>query len=216
MKLALFDLDNTLLAGDSDVLWTEFLIDEGILSAEDRERSAQFYRESEEGRLDIEAFLAFQLRPLLEHPPERLEQWRDRYVAERILPVITPPARRLLDRHREEGHQLVIITATNRFTTTPIARELGVETLLATELEQQDGRYTGRLDGAPCFREGKIHHLRRWLQQHGQVPAESWFYSDSANDIPLLEWSDHPTAVDPDPRLRAHAEQRGWPVISLR
>ncbi len=216
MKLALFDLDNTLLAGDSDLLWTEFLIDEGILSQADKARSDRFYRDYAQGTLDIQGFLDFQLRPLRDHPPEQLQAWRSRFMETKILPVITPAARQLVAGHRQQGHRTVIITATNRFTTTPIASELGVEALLATELEQIDGRYTGRLLGQPCFKEGKIDHLRRWIDTQDRAPQESWFYSDSANDIPLLEWVDHPFAVDPDPRLHGIATTRGWPIITLR
>ncbi len=216
MKLALFDLDNTLLAGDSDVLWTEFLIEQGVLAESDRERSDQFYRDYEQGELDIQGFLDFQLRPLRMHDPERLEAWRSHYFREKILPVITDGARALVAAHRRQGHRTVIITATNRFTTTPIAAELAVDALLATEVERVDGRYTGRLLGVPCFREGKIQHLEHWLETQAARPDETWCYSDSANDIPLLEWSDHAVAVDPDPRLEEHARSRGWPVISLR
>ncbi len=221
MHLAIFDLDNTLLAGDSDYLWGRFLAEEGVVDGESYEReNRRYYEAYRAGTLDIQAFLAFALRPLARLPRERLEALRTRFVAERILPIIPEASRRLLAEHRARGHRLLILTATNRFVTTPIAAELGVTDLLATEPEEVGGRYTGRVAGVPCFREGKVQRLEAWLAEQGlplgPTLERAWFYSDSHNDLPLLERVGHPVAVDPDPRLLAVARARGWPVRSLR
>lgn len=217
MALALFDLDNTLLAGDSDYLWGCFLAREGLVDGEAYEReNLRFYRDYQAGRLDIHEFLRFALRPLADHDPALLEAVRARFLEETIAPIVAPGARELLARHRAAGDRVAIVTATNRFVTGPIAALLGVDDLLATEPQRVDGRYTGEPDGVPCFREGKVTRLHAWLAQEGLDLAGSWFYSDSLNDLPLLEAVDHPVAVDPDPTLAATAAERGWPVISLR
>lgn len=220
MQLACFDLDNTLLATDSDHEWGQFLIDLGI---RDREQHAvandRFYADYQAGTLDIDAFLAYQLAPLAEHAPAQLDAWHRQFMRERILPRVTRSARKLVQQHREAGHTLIIVTATNSFVTAPIAQEFGIEHLIATEPEQVDGRYTGRYAGTPSFREGKVTRLEEWLAGRGarlDTLAESWFYSDSRNDLPLLERVTHPVAVDPDPTLESIAHQRRWPVISLR
>jgi HAD superfamily hydrolase (TIGR01490 family) len=220
MKLVLFDLDNTLLAGDSDYEWGQFLIAKGAVdSAHYEAKNRAFYEDYKAGRLDIYAFLAFALRPLATHPREQLEAWRAEYVASRIRPMITLAARGLVNRHLDDADLVAIITATNSFVTSPIAREFGIPHLIATEPEQIDGRFTGEVAGTPCFREGKVARIESFLADHGSGLdrlESSWFYSDSHNDLPLLERVRHPVAVDPDPVLRAHAETRGWPVISLR
>lgn len=217
MPLAIFDLDNTLLAGDSDYLWTRFLIDNGVVDGPAYEReNERFYRQYQEGTLDIFEFLRFQLRPLAEHDTQHLSQWRDRFLRTRIDPIILPAARELLDRHRRDGHTLLIITATNRFITGPIAQRLGVEHLIATEPEFAHGRYTGEVVGVPSYREGKVERLGHWLREHDADLTESWFYSDSHNDLALLAQVTHPVAVDPDPPLAETAQARGWPIISLR
>ncbi|MFA7096099.1 MAG: HAD family hydrolase [Gammaproteobacteria bacterium] len=217
MSLALFDLDNTLLGGDSDYLWGRFLVEQGIVDGVSYEReNLRFYKEYLAGTLDIYEFLRFQLRPLAEHDVDTLHRWREQYLAQMIEPIILPAARALLQEHRAKGHTLVIITATNRFITGPIAEALGVEHLLATEPEMENGRYTGGVSGTPCFREGKVVRLRQWLGQHGKTLEGSWFYSDSHNDLPLLEMVSNPVAVDPDKTLALHAKKAGWPIISLR
>lgn len=217
MSLALFDLDNTLLNGDSDYLWGQFLAEHGIVDGEAYQAANQrFYDQYLAGSLDIREFLRFQLRPLAEHDPRQLYRWRDRYLKEKILPVMQPKARALLDRHRSQGDELVIITATNRFITGPIAELYGVKQLLATEPEMSNGRYTGGVIGTPCFQEGKVVRLKEWLTERGLDLTESWFYSDSHNDIPLLSRVTHPVAVDPDDQLRRHAVEQGWDIISLR
>lgn len=217
MPLALFDLDNTLLAGDSDYLWGQFLVERGIVDRGAYEsENERFYRDYRAGQLDIGAFLRFALRPLAAHPTAALHAWREAFLREKIDPVILAPARALVERHRAAGDLLLLVTATNAFVTAPIAERLGIPHLIATEPEQADGRYTGEVAGIPAFREGKVQRLQAWLAQTGHDLAGSTFYSDSHNDIPLLESVDHPVAVDPDPQLRAYARQRGWPTISLR
>lgn len=217
LRLALFDLDNTLLGGDSDYLWGQFLGENGLVDgAAYEQENRRYYEEYCAGTLDIHAFLTFSLRPLSQYPIAELEQWRSRFVADKIEPIILPKGLALLDRHRQQDHTLLIVTATNRFVTDPIARRLAVPHLLATEPEQVDGRYTGRISGTPCFRAGKVERLQAWLAQHEATATETWFYSDSHNDIPLLEYVDHPIAVDPDASLQAHAQAQGWPIISLR
>ena len=217
MQLAIFDLDNTLLAGDSDYLWGKFLAERGIVDAEFYEKeNHRFYEEYKAGDLNIFEFLAFSLKPLTQHSPDVLASLHREFMQDWIQPIIPPAARQLLARHRENGDVLLIITATNRFITAPIAEELGVPHLLATEPELRNGWYTGRVSGTPCFREGKVERLQAWLKQTGNNLAKSWFYSDSHNDLPLLEMVTHPVAVDPDETLADHAEAKGWPIISLR
>lgn len=215
VSLALFDLDNTLLAGDSDHLWGDYLVGIGAVDgAHYRVENQRFYDAYRAGTLDIFEFLAFALRPLAEHPRERLEAWRERFMAEAIDPIVLPAARALVEHHRRQGHRTAIITATNRFVTEPIARLFGVDALIATEPEELAGVYTGRVAGVPCYREGKVTRLAEWLA--GDRPAPTWFYSDSHNDLPLLAEVDHPVAVDPDPVLHEQARRRGWPVLTLR
>ncbi|MDP2433867.1 MAG: HAD family hydrolase [Pseudomonadota bacterium] len=218
MRLALFDLDNTLLAGDSDFEWAQFLIDQGVLDRELYEaRNQEFYDQYKAGTLDIHEFLDFQLKPLARHPRAQLGAWHRDYMASKVIPMIAPGTAELLQRHADDV--CMIVTATNSFVTAPIARHLGVPHLIATEPEQVNGDFTGRVAGAPSFREGKVARLEQWLSEQGKTWAdvtESWFYSDSLNDLPLLARVHHPVAVDPDATLREHAEKHGWPVISLR
>ena len=217
MILALFDLDNTLLAGDSDFEWAQFLIDRGVLDREVYEaRNQAFYDQYKAGTLDIHEFLDFQLKPLSRHPRQVLDTWHAEYMKERIAPMLRDSARALVERHRDEVR--VIITATNSFVTAPIARAFGIEHLIATEPEIRNGEFTGGVSGTPCFREGKVARLEAWLVGRGhslKSVIKSTFYSDSQNDLPLLEQVSHPVAVDPDAALGAHARARGWPVISL-
>ena len=217
MALAIFDLDNTLLAGDSDYLWGQFLVARGLvdgaLYARENER---FYRDYREGTLDIHAFLRFALRPLKEHPRALMEALREEFLRACIAPIMLPAARALIESHRAAGDTLLIITATNAFVTAPIAAAFGVPNLIATEPERRGAHYTGEVAGIPAFREGKVRRLEDWLAARGAGLAGSRFYSDSHNDLPLLLRVEGPVAVDPDPRLRAEAESRGWPVISLR
>ena len=217
MALALFDLDNTLLDGDSDYLWGCFLAEHGIVDAEAYESENQrFYDQYLEGSLDIHEFLRFQLKPLATHKRAQLEAWREQYLVEKIDPILLPRARALLDKHRAQGDQLLIITATNRFITEPIAKRYGVDQLLATEPEIVAGEYTGAVNGTPCFQAGKVEQLHNWLEKENQTLEGSWFYSDSHNDLPLLEQVEYPVAVDPDDKLKSHARAMGWPITSLR
>ena len=220
MNLALFDLDNTLLACDSDYEWGQFLVDRGVLRRDQYEaQNAAFYEQYQAGTLDIHEFLGFALRPLAEHAPEDLARWHADFMATRIRPAITATARALVRRHLDAGDLCAVVTATNSFVTGPIAAEFGVPHLLATEPERIAGRFTGRVAGIPCFREGKNARLDAWLAAQGRTlrdfPA-STFYSDSHNDLPLLERVSRPVAVDPDAQLAAEAARRGWPLLSLR
>jgi HAD superfamily hydrolase (TIGR01490 family) len=220
MILTLFDLDNTLLAGDSDYEWGQFLVDRGVLARDEYEaQNAQFYEQYKAGTLDIHEYLGFALRPLAAHTAPELAGWHAEFMRTRILPMIAPRARGLVARHRDAGDLCAVVTATNSFVTAPIARELGIPHLIATEPESVNGRFTGRVAGTPCFREGKIRRVDQWLAGLGRRLedfGESCFYSDSHNDLPLLERVRRPVAVDPDPQLAAEATRRGWPVISLR
>jgi len=220
MRLALFDLDNTLLTGDSDYEWGQFLVDRGVLDRSRYEaQNRAYYEQYVAGTLDIHEYLGFALRPLAEHTPQDLERWHGEFMRLRILPMITPAARALVRRHLDAGDLCAVITATNSFVTAPIAREFGVAHLIATEPETARGRFTGRVAGTPCFREGKVRRLDEWLAGQGRGLgdfAESAFYSDSHNDLALLARVTRPVAVDPDEALAAHAARRGWPVLSLR
>ena len=217
MQLAIFDLDNTLLAGDSDYLWGQFLVDQGLVDGDWYEReNRRFYEQYKAGTLDIYEFCAFSLKPLTAHEPQLLYQWRQDFVRERIEPIVAAGTPTLLEKHRAQGDQLLIITATNRFITEPIAELLGIDELIATDPEMQDGRYTGRVAGLPSFQNGKVQRFKQWLEQQPQKFTRTIFYSDSRNDLPLLLLADQAVAVDPDEVLRAEAMQRGWPVISLR
>ena len=217
MGIALFDLDNTLIAGDSDFLWGCFLVEQGIVDSELYEReNRRFYDQYRVGELDIHEFLDFQLRPLSEHPVDTLQQWRRQYIEEKITPILLPKAQALIDRHRQQGDTLVVITATNRFITGPIVELYDIPHLLATEAEILDDRYTGKVSGIPCFQDGKVTRLSDWLKVNRHSLDNSWFYSDSHNDLPLLNRVTHPVAVDPDEILEEHARNNDWPIISLR
>lgn len=217
MKLAIFDLDNTLLGGDSDYLWGQFLCEHGYLDKDSHHRKhKQYYEDYKAGRLDIMEFLEFQLQPLAGVDPATLEQRRTQYLEEKIRPIILEKGLKLVNRHRDQGHCLLIITATNEFITRPIAGMLGVENLIASRAEIVDDYYTGKAVGIPSYAEGKVKRLQLWLEDHGSNPEESWFYSDSHNDLPLLRTVDHPVAVDPDDILEKTAREKNWPVISLR
>lgn len=217
MRLALFDLDNTLLAGDSDHSWGEFLCETGRVDvAEYRARNDSFYADYCAGRLDVMAYQSFTQAVLGRTAADELARWQAEFMAEVIEPIILARGETLLAEHREAGDRVVIITATNRFITAPIAARLGVSDLLATECGEQDGRYLGYCVGVPCFQEGKVTRLNQWLGETGLNLQDSYFYSDSRNDLPLLQAVTNPVAVDPDDTLRATAIERGWPVISLR
>ncbi len=219
MSLAIFDLDNTLIAGDSDHAWGEFLVEQNLVdpnvfkTANDR-----FYEDYCRGQLDIHAYLRFALKPLAAFGPDELAELHQQFMETKIKPIRLQKAQDLIEMHRGRGDVLLVITATNRFVTEPIVRSLNIENLLASDGEIIDGRYTGEPIGVPCFAEGKITRLEQWLTEQDKKTSdlERYFYSDSLNDIPLLDMVDHPHAVDPDDTLKQIAAERGWPVISLR
>lgn len=217
MSLAIFDLDNTLIAGDSDHSWGEFIVEQGLVDAEHyRAENDRFYREYENGGLDVNEYLRFALEPLTRYSLDELAKLHQQFMAEKIDPMRLPKAEALLQKHRDAGDYLLIMTSTNSFVTGPIAKSLGVDEIMASEAEIKDGRYTGNVVGTPCFQAGKVTRLQQWLAQYEGDKENCYFYSDSINDLPLLSEVDNPVAVDPDETLRAHAEAAGWPVISLR
>jgi len=217
MALAIFDLDHTLLAGDSDHAWGDFMVERGIVDgATYRAANERYYADYQTGTLDIFDFLAFALAPLARLDRSTLDALHAEFMETHICPMVAPGTPALLAKHRAQGDILIIITATNRFVTAPIARLLGVEHLIATDLEERDGRYTGQVAGTPCYREGKVTRLHAWMRAHSANLVGSACYSDSHNDLPLLGEVAQPVAVDPDPTLRREALARGWPIISLR
>ncbi len=217
MSLALFDLDNTLLAGDSDYLWGVFLVEKGLVDGElYKAANEKFYQQYADGELDIHEFLNFSLNPLSQIPMPTLAGLHEEFMDQQIRPLMTALGREKIEQHKELGDTTLIITATNRFVTEPIARAFGVDDLIATEPEIIDGRYTGRVAGTPCFQRGKITRLQQWMEANGETLEDSTFYSDSHNDLPLLNIVEQPVAVDPDPQLEKTATDNGWPVISFR
>lgn len=216
MALAIFDLDNTLLAGDSDYLWGRFLVNQGEVDGEYYEKTnQQFYEDYKAGKLDIYKFQAFSLEPITRMSAEHRNELHNRYMNDIIKPLIKPEAIALVEKHRKQGDQLLIITATNRFITAPIAKAFAIDELLATDPEVVDDRYTGNISGTPCYQDGKVVRLNSWLEEHNQDLKDSWFYSDSHNDLPLLKKVDHPIVVSPDDVLRDHAQKQGWPILEL-
>ncbi len=219
-NLALFDLDNTLLAGDSDYNWSLFLISEGLLDAKThQERNEQFYQDYKNGCLNITEFLAFQLKPLSEHSKKFLDELHVKYMDKVIRPMMTNKAQALVDKHKAAGDLCVIITATNSFVTKPIATAYGIEHLIGSDPEMVNGEYTGGVTGVPTYKEGKVTRINQWLEARGTKLDDyevSYFYSDSHNDLPLMKLVTNPVAVDADEALTAYAKQNAWPEISLR
>lgn len=217
MALAIFDLDNTLISGDSDHGWGQFLVEQGLVDAQLFKEKNDYYLEQYQlGQLDILEYLEFSLQALTLFPTEKLFQLRTQFVEEKIVPIITQKSLDLLQKHRDAGDYLLIITATNLFVTEPIAERLGVDDIIATNPEVINGQYTGKISGIPSFQDGKVKRLATWLQQNTLSLQGSYFYSDSHNDLPLLKQVDYPVAVDADETLSAYAQQNGWPIISLR
>jgi len=217
MRLAIFDLDNTLIAGDSDYLWGEFLVQNQLIDAEEYQKMNQrFYQQYKNGTLDIFEYQAFSLKPLSEHSMAQLQAWHSEFMKQMIMPIMLPKAQAVIEQHRKQGDQLLIITATNSFITRPIGLKLGIDQLIGTEPEIQDGRYTGRVKGIPSFQQGKITRLEDWLADKTLTLEESFFYSDSHNDLPLLEKVTYPIVVDGDETLSKIAHERGWQHISFR
>lgn len=222
MNLALFDLDNTLLAGDSDYEWAQFLISKGVVDREVQEaRNNAFYEDYKAGTLDIQTFLDFQLAPLARHNRPELDAWHREFMSKRIAPIMGPKAKALVRQHLDAGDLCAIVTATNSFVTGPIARAFGVPHLIATipGADATSGRFSGAPTGVPSFQSGKITRVEAWLAESGHWWGsfeQTWFYSDSHNDLPLMKKVSHPVAVDPDPTLQSHAESHGWQIITLR
>lgn len=217
MALAIFDLDNTLLSGDSDYGWGKFLVDQRLVDRKQYEHAnKKFFQDYQQGVLDIYEYSAFSFAPLAERSMEELQQLHQRFMQEVVRPMMGEPAKDLVAKHRNQGHVLLVITATNSFITRPIVQAFGIDHLLATEPKIINGRYSTEIEGIPCYKEGKVQRLDQWLQANNQSLDDSWFYTDSINDRALLERVTHPVAVDPDDKLRALARERGWQIISLR
>ena len=218
MSLVIFDLDNTLIADDSDFLWGQFLVEQGLVDSECYTKAnTKFYEDYKQGKLDIVEFLHFSLKPLADNDAEQLYRWREQFIAQKIQPLLLDAAQQLIAHHRQQGDTLLIITATNRFITEPIAHLYGIEHLIATTPEMQHGQFTGQFIGIPSFQEGKVTLLQQWLHNFPEESLDnSWFYSDSHNDLPLLSLVTTPVAVDPDATLRAYAVEHNWAIISLR
>lgn len=217
MGLAIFDLDNTLIAGDSDYSWGEFIVEQGLVDADHyRAENERFYLQYQQGGLNVHEYLRFALEPLTRFSLDQLSELHRQFMSEKVAPMRLSKAAALLQQHRDAGDYLLIMTSTNSFVTGPIAASLGVDAILASEAEVVDGRYTGNIVGTPCFQGGKVTRLHEWLASYTGAREPCYFYSDSINDLPLLADVSHPVAVDPDDRLRAHAEAAGWPIITLR
>jgi HAD superfamily hydrolase (TIGR01490 family) len=217
LELVIFDLDNTLIAGDSDYAWGQFLVSKGIVDAEAYTReNDRFYLEYKNKTLNIHEYQQFVLTPIKTLTPRQREQLHQEFMETVVADLRLSKADALIKKHREAGDSLMIITATNRFIAGPIGPWLGIDTVLATEPEIIEGEFTGKVDGIPCFQEGKIQRLQAWLDSESLRPSSLTFYSDSINDLPLLAFVDKPFAVDPDEPLKAHAKSQGWPILSLR
>ncbi|MBE9537982.1 MAG: HAD family hydrolase [Proteobacteria bacterium] len=217
MTLAIFDLDNTLIGGDSDNLWGQYVCDQKLVDAAGFEQqNNQFYEDYKSGTLDINAYLRFALSSLKGQPGDVLVAWHREFMRTIIQPIMLPKAKALIAKHRDQGDTLLIITATNVYVTRPIAEALGIENLLGCEAEIVDGLYTGEPSGVPSYREGKVTRLNAWLEETGESMDGAYFYGDSQHDLPLLELVDNPVAVDPDETLRARAVAQRWPIVSLR
>ncbi len=216
MTLALFDLDNTLLSGDSDYEWGQFLVRKNLVDKKAyEEANIRFYEQYKQGELDIYEWSAFTFKPLAERSMKALATLHKEYMQDVILPIMGDKAKATIKHHRQQGHTLIVITATNSFITRPIVEAFGIENLIATESKIVNGRYTTDVDGIPCFSTGKVERLTAWLTRNNESLEGSYFYSDSHNDLPLLEIVDHPIAVDPDGTLEAIAKQREWRITSF-
>ncbi|MEE9351772.1 MAG: HAD family hydrolase [Thiotrichaceae bacterium] len=217
MTLAIFDLDNTLLAGDSDYEWGQFLVNKGIVDKDVYEQANnRFLEQYQQGQLDIHEFAQFAFQPLAENSLEDLLSWREVFLQEVIAPLMTSKAKDLVKYHQQQEHTLLVITATNSFITAPIVESFGIPHLIATEPKQRNGHYIAEIEGVPCFQEGKVERLKDWLIIHNKDLGGSIFYSDSHNDLPLLKMVETAVAVDPDEKLKQVAEDLKWDIISLR
>ena len=217
MPLAIFDLDNTLIAGDSDHGWGEFLVRKGKVDSNHyKTMNDQFYADYEAGCLDIYAYLEFSLEPLTRIPRSELLLLRQTFIHEVTAPMMLNKAHSLLEKHRQAADRLLVITSTNRFIAEPICEALGIDSLIATEPEIIDDCFSGQIVGIPSYGEGKVTRFNQWLYDNQERSEGSYFYSDSINDLPLLLEVANPIAVDPDAQLREQAQNRGWEIISLR
>lgn len=217
MNLAIFDLDNTLIAGDSDHAWGEFLVNKNLVDSQwYKAQNDKFYADYCAGQLNIIAYSEFVFSFLAQHDTAYLQQLHQQFMSEVIRPIMLPKAQALIAEHSAAGDELLIITATNRFITQAIGEAFGIPQLLATEPEKVDGRYTGKVLGVPCYKEGKITRYQAWLAQQNKRFDKVTFYSDSHNDLPLLSIVDVPVVVDADAKLLAHAQEKGWQILSLR
>ena len=218
MSLAMFDLDNTLIGGDSDYLWGEFLCEKGIIedTASFQKMNEYFYQQYEVGKLDIYAWAEFSFKVLTEYSIDELNHLRQNFIQQKIEPIFLDKAQSCINQHKENGDTILVITASNTFITAPIAEMYGINHLLATEPEFKDGRFTGKVSGVPCFQSGKIDNLMPWIEKHNKNLKGSYFYSDSHNDLPLLELVDNPVAINGDPRLTSTANKNGWPNLDWR
>ena len=217
MALAIFDLDNTLIAGDSDHSWGEFLVDQNIVDRQlYKKMNDKFYADYESGCLDIFAYLEFSVEPLTQFSLQELDILHQQFMRDVIEPMKLDQAETLINHHRQAGDRILVITSTNRFIVEPICNSLGINEIIATDLQIIDGKYTGKVDGTPTFKEGKVERFNQWLREQNTNNEGSYFYSDSINDMPMLLEVTYPIAVDPDPALRKEAESRHWKIISLR
>jgi HAD superfamily hydrolase (TIGR01490 family) len=217
VTLAIFDLDGTLLNGDSDYTWGQFLVEKGLVDSQDYKRANdKFFEEYQAGTLDIHEYLAFSLEPLTKFSREELAKLHNTFMQEKIQPIMQEKANALLKHHKNQGHFLLMITATNQFVTGPIGDALGMDHIIAPVPEILNDHYTGKVVGVPSFQAGKVTRLNDWLAKTGHTMEGSYFYSDSRNDLPLLELVTHPIAVDADETLSKIAQDRGWKHISLR
>ena len=216
MTLALFDLDNTLLSDDSDYRWGQFLVEKQLIDSEEHsKKNKAFYQQYADGVLDIHEFCAFSFEFLASKSMESLATLHEEFMDTQIRASMSNKSKALIAQHKAMGHTLMVITATNSFVTRPIVTAFGIDNLIATEPKVENGRYTREIDGVPSFKEGKVTRLNAWLDKNNENLEDSYFYSDSHNDLPLLELVTTAIAVDPDPKLRAVAEDKGWDIISL-
>ncbi|MDG2461251.1 MAG: HAD-IB family hydrolase [Luminiphilus sp.] len=219
MALAIFDLDNTLLDGDSDHRWGEFLCQRGMVTADDfAQQNDRFYADYQAGTLDMTAYLTFVLAPLAGRSHDEVAALQRQFISDCIEPMLLDKAFALINQHRIAGDILLLMTATHAVVAEPVAARLGFQHWLGSGVSLEENGYTGKPEGLPCFQEGKISHLHAWRAKRDTTPdlSDTWFYSDSHNDLPLLSRVGHPVAVDPDATLLQHAEQESWPIISLR
>ncbi len=215
-ELLIFDLDNTLLAGDSDRNWGIFLSEQKIVDESYLDESERFYNNYYEGSLDIDGFLSFCLKPLIANDMAKLLKLREQFIEEKIRPIVTKTGKELINQAHAEGKKVIIATATNDFVTRPIADIFDVSVLIATEFEIKDNAFTGRVVGTPCFRGGKLNKVTKWINDNNFDLSQASFYSDSFNDLPLLEKVKKPVIVDGDDKLREIGKNKNWECMSFR